>query len=143
MSEKLGYYSDAVGKNDTEEIPANRVDERCLRCNEVWQMHNGWKCDSSHNGPMVSFDDAPLEERYLTPSMSLARHGYLRGKYAYLYDQKTGKLLSPAKEEEKVSKTTSSFTGPDLSDWRTWARVPSGYCACNCPREQCPTHKHD
>lgn len=137
---KLGYYTDAHGAYDTESMPAER-EGLCLRCNRKWNQHNGWKCDPTHTGPSVDFDDAPVAERYLTASMSLARHGELRGRFAHLYDRH-GKLLSPAKEEEKGSKTTSSFTGPDLSDWRTWARVPSGYCACNCPKEQCPTHKH-
>lgn len=55
-------------------------------------------------------------------------------------------LGEPAKELSKESiKTesaskTESAPKEDISDWRVWAKVPSGHCACNIPRAQCKYH---
>ena len=138
---KIYYYNDKVAHLDTEQCPESRDGERCINCNKWWDDHLGWKCgrDLDPCGDPVSFYYASSSERYLTPSMQLSIRSSLKGKYAYLYDAK-GKLLtlSDVRVNAPVNPTVPEKL--DMSDWRTWAKVPAGYCACNRPKEGCAYH---
>ena len=121
MAGELGYYSDTVGHLDTYTRPADRRGERCLNCDQPHGMHYGWSCNElgSHD-----FDELPWEKRYVTASMRKSRNLGLKGAFAHKYDASGQIKLEHA----------------DVTDWRTWARVKPGECACAIPRHQCKYH---
>lgn len=124
MSELLTYYKDKAGYLDTYTDPAPRVGEKCLNCDKGHSSHKGWSCDNERC--YTTFEDLEWQERYMTVSMRQSRNLAIKGQYAYKYDSITGKL--------KPEYST------DTSNWRVWARVPSGNCACNIPQHQCKYH---
>lgn len=120
MSE-LGYYSDSVGHLDTYTQPADRKGEKCLNCDKPQSSHHGWSCKE---GGSRDFDELSYSLRYVTGSMRKSRGLPPKGTFAYKYDDH-GRLKA-------------EFC--DMSDWRAWARVECGNCACNIPRHQCKYH---
>jgi hypothetical protein len=52
--------------NDTEEMPANRLDVLCMNCNRDCYEHYGWQCNGIGRGNRSA--NKPTE-RYLTPDM--------------------------------------------------------------------------
>jgi hypothetical protein len=121
----LGYYSDTAARLDTDSAPGDRKGERCLNCDQLHHAHFGWACSREKVG--LDFDGLEWDERYLTVSMRQSRGYPPKGKFAHLYVYRNGKY------ERKVDVT-------DMSDWRAWAKVEGGNCACNIPKHQCKYH---
>lgn len=124
MSDSLDYYKDRVGHLDTYARPAVREGEKCLNCDKPHSAHSGWACD--RNRSYTTYEDMEWYERYMTVSMRQSRKLAIKGAYSYKYDITSGEL--------KAEYST------DTSNWRVWAKVPSGNCACNIPKHQCKYH---
>lgn len=123
MADSLGYYSDKVGHLDTYTEPADRKGERCLNCDKEHGSHFGWACEGKNADR--DFDELSYSIRYITASMRKSRGLPPKGNFAYKYDE--GGSLKP------------EYSG-DVSEWRTWAKVKPGECACAIPRHQCKYH---
>jgi len=120
MEERLGYYSDSGSEYDTDSMPGRRS-QRCLNCDKGHFDHYGWACDQRNESK--HFDFLHWDERYMTASMRESRGIPLKGKFAY-----------------KASSMTPEPTKVDMSDWKVWARVKPGNCACDIPQHQCKYH---
>lgn len=57
-------YKDVGSSYDTENDPAERVGN-CLHCNQNWNYHYGWCCDTT----VEIFSACRPERRYVTASM--------------------------------------------------------------------------
>lgn len=154
-------YKDEDAEYDEEDCPASRYDDPSLNCGKVWRQHSGWGCDLHWIGvnSIIDFKDTRETNRYVTQSMldSISANKpvqwYTMGKShtaqspascteEFRSNLTWDEVFKTTITERKAEKLEPKETKPtDISDWRTWARVGEGMCACGINKKDCDYHR--
>ena len=133
MAKKINVYKDKHASSDFDVVPGNRPSEVCLNCGRLHGLHFGWACKEHYNVMNFGeFSKLHHTQRYLTKSMYESMLTSLASSIS-TFNPKD--YINP----NLVPKAKQSIDD-NMNDWRTWAKVRTGNCACDIPKHQCKYH---
>jgi len=129
-------YKDAKASNDRSYCPADRGNEPCINCRNLWEDHHDWSCVSNYRG--LNFDDVPEGYRFLTQSME---DSLINPIIQDRMDKALEALEVLDAKVKRIAFPMNKAESKEITEWRISRNDQPGECACGIVRSMCDYHK--
>ena len=129
-------YKDAKASNDGIYYPADRGNEPCINCGNLWGNHHGWGCTRVHMGK--NFVNVPEGYRFLTQPMG---DSLINPIIQDRMDKALEALEVLDAKVKRIAFPMNKAESKEITEWRISRNDQPGECACGIVRSMCDYHK--